>query len=153
MDGITRKKRQEIKEFFKRHFVQITLPTIWRINEKLAKHTGIIPVWYDCCINSCMAFTGPSADDDHCTAPKYRSKPNGPRCNEARYYPGTTRSRKKWLYIPLLQRLVKQFGSEQARVLTEYRASFDSKSCSDLTDIFDGELYQELRTLKGLFTR
>jgi hypothetical protein len=136
---VSRKKQQEIKEFFQRHFPDISLPTIWRINEKLSSHTGIRPVWYDCCINSCMAFTGDATNDAHCTALKDKPKPTGRRCN-ARYFEGTVKPRKRWLYIPLLPRLIRQFKSEQADVLSEYRASFDDPTPGrDFCDIFNGQ--------------
>jgi len=56
--GITRKSGEKMTGFFEKHYPDINLPTIYRINTILEKRTGIKPQWYDCCINSCMAFTG-----------------------------------------------------------------------------------------------
>src|SRR5271154_1347692 len=80
LDGITREKQLAIKEFFERWFPTTAkaLPSIWHTDRIMQKHTGIVPQWWDCCINSCMAYTGVYEDsaNTHCTyckAPRFYS--------------------------------------------------------------------------------
>jgi hypothetical protein len=162
IEGMTREKQQSMVAFIKHYAPQFgtdfgaVLPSIWRTNEKLARKTGITPRWIDCCINSCIAYTGSFANDTKCTQ---KLKHNGQICNEPRYYPqkdkdGSHKARKRYLFIPLLDRLRQQFSSQQAEILSTYRASFDSSTGSELLDVFSGDLYQDYhrRTL-GLFSR
>ena len=127
-------------------YFHIKSPTIWRVQEKLQQHTGIIPVWYDCCINSCIAYTGQYSPLDSCP---YKG------CGESRWRPQLgnekKRARKQWLYIPLIQRLKTQFNGPYAEQLTTYRACFATKSDGILMDIFDGNLYRALLE-KGFFS-
>jgi len=149
LDGITRKKQLEIKAYFTRHFPHIGLPTVWNINKKLEGVTGILPQWEECCINSCMAFTGEYKDD---------SNRRCLHCNELRYFDqplrnGQQKPRKRWLYLPLIPRLQRQYMSEKASTLSTYRAGFDGKAPGgSYTDVFDGDLYLKLRQ-QGLFNR
>ena len=137
--------------FFSRHFpsIQPEIPSMWRINEKLEKLSGIHPQWFDCCINSCMAYTG-----------LYKDKLSCDYCNTPRFYDrkdtkGHQKPKKRYLFLPLCPRLRAQYKTEQAQVLMEYRASFDNRQGgADYTDIFDGKLYQHwLREKLGLFQR
>ena len=150
LDGISRRKQLEIKAFFKRYFDDVyqALPSIWKINQKLQAKTGIVPEWHDCCIDSCMAFTGEFKDpiNSKCTV-----------CSKARFFPQRTRTgdfkpRKRWLYLPLIPRLQLKFKSDQARILSTYRARFDEKEPGDFTDVFDCNLYLNLRR-QGLFNK
>ncbi|KAI1097068.1 hypothetical protein F4804DRAFT_228339, partial [Jackrogersella minutella] len=100
MTPLTRSSRQNVKSFFERRFPHIELPSIWRLEEKLQKITGIEHQWIDCCINSCVAYTGRFEGLDHCPFPK---------CKQARYYKkknknGSSRARKQYLYIPIAPR-------------------------------------------------
>jgi hypothetical protein len=155
---MTREKRQAMVAFIKHYAPTFgaILPSIYRTNEKLARKTGIKPQWIDCCINSCIAYTGSFAHETRCNQ---KLKHNGKMCNEPRYYPqkdqnGKDKSRKQFLFIPLLDRLRHQFSTEQAKDLSTYRAGFDSSPSSDLIDVFSGDLYQEYhRKELGLFSR
>lgn len=151
LDGITREKQLAIKEFFERWFPTTAkaLPSIWHTDRIMQKHTGIVPQWWDCCINSCMAYTGVYEDsaNTHCTY-----------CKAPRFYSylgqrNQQKARKRFLYIPLAPRLRRQFMTDQAKVLTSYRAAFDTRAVGDITDVFDGEIYQDLRWNQGLFNR
>jgi hypothetical protein len=57
------------------------------------------------------------------------------------------------MFLPVIPRLRKRFEGKLAKFMTEYRAGFDTpRDDDDITDIFDGSLYQGLRA-KGLFER
>ena len=148
LEGMTRKKRQEMLAWFTLHHPDIQLPTIWRIQAKLEKLTGIKPVWYHCCKNSCMAYTGEFSDLEACL-----------ECSTPRYNTQTltreSKPLKKWLFIPLIPRLKHQFSTKYAAELSTYRAQFQLQSTNETVvskDIFNGRIYQDLlRT--GVFKR
>lgn len=137
IDGVTRSKRLQLKELFQQHFPHVKLPSIWRINEKLESMLQLKPQVLQCCPNICEAYTGAKAEALTCSF-----------CGTARYYEGSLRPRKEWIYFPLLPRLQKQYQDlHRAEKLTTYRAKFDNPRTEnrwDITDVFDGELYQEL---------
>jgi hypothetical protein len=69
------------------------IPT-WKVIMARALHlAGVEPVFVDCCVNSCMAYTGPHEKLKACTWCKQR------RCDTA------GRPRKRFCYIPLIPRL------------------------------------------------
>ena len=142
-EGITRKKRVELKAFFKRWFPQIhsSIPTIWRLREKLEKLAGITPVRYDCCVNSCMAFTGDYSEWRACL-----------HCGQDRYYNNSEKPRKTWIYVPLTPRLMQQFSGPLAGDLMQYRSQSTTRSDGKIRDIFDGKHYKDL-VVEGFFSR
>jgi hypothetical protein len=142
MEGVTRAKRLELQNFFKRHYPDAELPTIWRLREKLQSLTNIEPVWYHCCPKICIAYTGTYAELSAC-----------PKCHISRCFPGTTKPRKKWPFYPIGPRLIRQYAGEDAERLMRYRAGFDHEDESgDIKDVFSAKWYQELRD-KGFFSR
>ena len=52
--------------------------------------SGVVPVEYDMCVNSCLAYTGPRETLDTCS-----------RCGEPRYCLGTTKPQKRFTTIPM----------------------------------------------------
>lgn len=145
---MTRNSQEKLVSFFDRYHPDLALPSIYRVNKRLEKRSGLKPIWYHCCINSCMAFTGEYADFTHCKI-----------CKEARYHAQLSRKRelkprKKWLFFPVAPRLLKQFRDpEKATYLSTYRAQFDVPKDA-FTDIFSGDLYQSFhRRELQLFSR
>ena len=102
--------------------------------------TGIRHQRYDCCINSCLAYTE-DTDATKC-----------PHCDADRYHPGGKAPRATFDYIPLIHRLRLQFSSvRRAQILTEYPAAC-AKEYSEtniLTDVWNGRLIGHLRA-RGL---
>ncbi|KAH6714715.1 hypothetical protein BKA61DRAFT_481458, partial [Leptodontidium sp. MPI-SDFR-AT-0119] len=82
------------------------------------------PQILQCCPNSCEANTGTKSESLKCSY-----------CGTARYYKGSIRPRKEWVYFPLVRRLKRQFESEKARQLTTYRAQFDGAKADNQRDI------------------
>jgi hypothetical protein len=159
IEGMTRSTAEAMVAYFKRWHEDVKLPSIYRTNEKLERRTGIKPVWIDCCVNSCIAYTGEFASDEICTQVIKTTKEV---CNQPRYFDrldkwGNNVARKRYLYLPLEGRLRHQFSTKtwQPEEMSTYRASFDSRpNGSNITDCFDGELYQGfLRVKLGLFTQ
>ncbi|TGO31563.1 hypothetical protein BHYA_0524g00010 [Botrytis hyacinthi] len=150
----TRIGQQKMIEFITKYRDYIAnasnpLPSVWRKNAQLQKKTGLQPEWIDCCVKSCMAYTGSKSADDCCS---YGS------CREPRWHKGTnkkgeSRPRKQYLFFPLKGRLSAQFRSFKAECLTTYRASFDRIEDRDgdekeWEDVFDGDLYQNYHRKK-----
>ncbi|KAK6995578.1 hypothetical protein R3P38DRAFT_2416634, partial [Favolaschia claudopus] len=42
------------------------LPSRQRLQTQISFLSGVVPVKYDCCVDSCCCFTGPYADLDEC---------------------------------------------------------------------------------------
>src|SRR6202035_830230 len=86
MSNMSRKTFDQMRFTF-RH--KIDLDSGWVILHRMAILSGVEPVNYDCCVNSCMAYTG-----------KYQHREDCPFCNEPRY---TTKrhARRTFMYLPL----------------------------------------------------
>ena len=125
---------------------KMRLPSLRRMKERLQRLTHIKRETFDCCPNSCMAFTG-----------EYKAATNCSYCNEDRYVDENGKARKSWSYIPLVSRLKLQYlNPGRAKVLTNYRHGFNLGSTGGvdrLRDVFDGRLYREFHVQElSLFT-
>ncbi len=141
--GMSREMYEEVRRIIRTF--KIELPNLRRSESRLQHWTKIQPELVDCCVNSCIAYTGTFRQASMC-----------PHCNAPRYSP-SGRPRNRFLYVPVAHRLALQYSDAgRARVLKSYRLSY-SKPLQDagrhqLRDIFDGALYHDfhLREL-GLF--
>ncbi|KZO90959.1 hypothetical protein CALVIDRAFT_465589, partial [Calocera viscosa TUFC12733] len=107
-------------------------PSLAEVSKRVAWVSGITTVRYDCCINSCMAYTGPYEHLDVCK-----------HCTESRFKSGK-KPRRQWQYLPLIPQLQGQYGNVNlAKVLGTYRASQDSNA-REMSDVFQGRLYRAL---------
>ena len=97
---------------------------------------------YDCCINSCLAFTGPYKNAEIC-----------PICDESRYSDDrkVRKVRNTFDYIPIVHRLRLQYADPlRAALLKEYRRSLEEQPWEDgVRDYWDALLYQQQK--EGLF--
>ncbi|KAH9911719.1 uncharacterized protein B0H18DRAFT_891936, partial [Fomitopsis serialis] len=103
----------------------------WVILHHMARLTGVQPVWYDCCINSCIAYLGKYLDDTKCSF-----------CEHLRKQP-TGRAFRQFCYLPIIPRLQGFFRSERKIKEMNYRAKFE-KSEDMINDVFDCEHYERL---------
>lgn len=94
-----------------------------------------------------MAYTG-----------EYSNSPKCHYCGESRFQEATrstssNRARKRYAYIPIIDRLRLQYlNPVRAQVLATYRARFKRTDRSKLRDVFDGNLYHEFHIDQlGLF--
>ena len=95
--------------------------------------SGFNPVKYHCCLNSCCCYVGPYEDANEC-----------PYCNEPRYHPKTKKPRKVFTYLPLIPRLKALYSNAELSKEMRYRADEHQHEPGHYTDIFDGEIYQNL---------
>lgn len=102
--------------------------------------SGVKPVKYDCCINSCMCFS------EH-----YAKLECYLYCQEKRFMEVTQKDgskklkpQRRYQYIPLIPRLVALYSNAEYSAKLQYRDNFISDP-SNVTDIFNGSHYQHLR--------
>jgi hypothetical protein len=143
-EGVPREKYKQLRDILTAY--SINLPSMRKREARLRGITGIQPRLIHCCLNSCMAFTGTHSDLRNCLI-----------CRESRYQSGSTKPRKTFVYVPLIQRLQLQYqDAERARILRSYRHGFTSPDARNarrvFRDVFDGDLFRDfhLREL-GLF--
>jgi Transposase family tnp2 len=89
------------------------------------------PVAYDCCINSCIWYVGPYEDQQSCHY-----------CKEVRYGPNH-KARKRFIYIPLIPRLVAYFKNHTVIHHMEYHSGY-THDLNIIKDVFDSNHYRSL---------
>jgi hypothetical protein len=95
------------------------------------------PQRYNCCINSCICYVGPKANDQSCH-----------HCNEPRFDPISGCPRKFFTYVPLIPRLLQFHRSEKMSKEMRYRGEYEGKRSENvISDVFDGSLYRSLRDM------
>lgn len=107
--------------------------SLYKVKKYLKEITGLIPVFYDMCENSCICYTG-----------KYESCRICPICNSTRL---DTRGKAKKVmpYLSVKDRLKLQFNDANRVKELYYRHEYiTDKDNDDLNDIFDGKIYKEL---------
>lgn len=107
------------------------LLSLHRLRTRITFLSGVKPVIYDCCKNSCVCFTGPFETLDKC-----------PYCAETRHKP----SGAPWnvfSYIPLIPRLLNLFLNEDTANAMDYRKQYQHRP-GTTADVFDGEHYRSL---------
>lgn len=90
----------------------------YRILNLLAETSGLSPEFHDCCIRSCIAYTGKYADLTTC-----------PFCKERRYFDESAtppRPRNQYMQYPSIPRLKSLCSSVDYMNYCDYRA-YDSK--------------------------
>ena len=107
-------------------------PSLAKTHTHVSALSGVEPILFDCCINSCCCYTVTYADVETC-----------PFCNEPRY-DSQGRSYSHFTYIPLLPRLVALYSNQNMAEKMRYRASYDHQQ-DRIGNIFDGHIYQDLR--------
>ena len=141
-EGVSREKFTALRKILAINGMQ--LPSLRCRAARLEKITNIPALFFDCCINCCVAFTGRYATADHC-----------PLCNEHRRHLTQT-ARKQYVYIPIAHRLRLQYSDpSRARLLKAYRKDLQESSTRQgrvFRDFFDGDLFQTFHKQElGLF--
>lgn len=111
---------------------KILLSSEWVVLRRIALLSGVQPVWYECCINSCLCYLGEFINATAC-----------PDCNEPRKSP-SGHPRRYFCYIPFTPRLQSYFQSPTLIQMMQYRAKFPHDD-ERITDIFSSDHYQKLR--------
>lgn len=115
-----------------RAFPELTdLLSLQRLQTRIAFLSGIKPVSYHCCVNSCCCFTRNYALLNEC-----------PFCHEARY-DSHSRPRNTFEYLPLTARLSNMFLNKNQVRQMDYRSMYEHHN-GPAEDVFDGQHYLRL---------
>lgn len=93
--------------------------------------SGIEPIKYDCCINSCVCFYSQHAGANICS-----------HCHEPRF-DDKGKPRAQFSYLPITDRLKILYENPEMAAKMGYRSTRVPQP-GKVTDIFDGNLYKEL---------
>ena len=111
--------------------------SLYHIKKLVDKLSKLSAVDYHCCIESCVAFTGPRAGLTAC-----------PLCKRPRYRSDGKTPQKVFRYIPLIPRLLTFYLNREVNERMRYRAEghpqAKQESGGRKTDIFDGAHYRGL---------
>lgn len=110
---------------------KMELDSLWVMLHRIAILAKIEPVWYHCCLNSCIAHTGELSELSEC-----------PHCAESRLSP-TGKPRRMFGYLPIIRRLQGFFQSTKSINQLLYRHNYVH---IPNTIVFDGEHYRGLST-------
>ncbi|KAJ7726336.1 hypothetical protein DFH07DRAFT_1001751, partial [Mycena maculata] len=110
---------------------KMDLSSEWVMLHRIAILSRIEPAWYNCCINSCAAYTGDFSDLSEC-----------PYCDEPRLTPAG-KPRRMFAYLPIIPRLQGFFQNPKSVQQLLYRHNYDHTP-STISDIFDSEHYRTL---------
>ncbi|ODQ54205.1 hypothetical protein SAICODRAFT_45375, partial [Saitoella complicata NRRL Y-17804] len=131
----------------------------------LAAHTGIKAKVFDCCISSCVAFTGDLKDLEVCPCGEARKYQHTETKVSAPVPPGTfamadgrqdiprqqrssaeLKPRSTFVYIPVIPRLAMQWASrERAQTMKTYVSTILRTRFPGVRDFWDGHIYNKLR--------
>jgi hypothetical protein len=101
---------------------------------RITRLSSLMPKLYDCCINSCAAFTGPWRTLTHCPY-SY--------CRQACFNETTGRPRKQFLYLPTTPCLVAFYANLEQNSHMPCHAKFEHED-GITHNIFDGIQYHSL---------
>ncbi|QRV98713.1 Transposase family Tnp2 protein [Ceratobasidium sp. AG-Ba] len=114
-----------------------TLPSEKIVRKRAARLSGFDPLRVDCCVNSCIAYTGDYENTSTCSY-----------CREPRYKYNEEKqewqSRRHFQYLPLIPRLVNMYRNPGTAHALGYRARYELRP-DTYADIFDGAHYRNLR--------
>jgi Transposase family tnp2 len=115
-------------------FPESQVPSIDIAKSRVQFLSGVKPVRYHCCVNSCCCFVGPHAHRDNC-----------PYCREPRYYPGSNKEpRKTFAYLPVIPRLIGMCANADKMEEMGYRANEHVHIPGRTTDVFDSTHFRSL---------
>ena len=109
----------------------MNLDSQYIIFQRMARLCGVKPLSIDCCKHSCIAYTA-----------KYIYLESCPYCGEARRNQHG-KSRRQFMYLPLIPQLQGYFQSTNMIEALSYRAAYNLAK-SDISDVFDANHYQRL---------
>jgi hypothetical protein len=113
------------------------LPTTAKLRTRIGVIAGLRGTAIDCCVNSCVAYTGSYANKElcpHCPEPRYKPHPR---------FPDQRVARRQFQYIPLIPRLIALYRNPTMAHKLRYR-SLRQVAEDTITDIFEGDFYRRL---------
>ncbi|KAJ7301378.1 hypothetical protein DFH08DRAFT_724320, partial [Mycena albidolilacea] len=110
---------------------KLSLSSEWVMFHRMAILSGIEPLWFDCCVDSCIAYTDAYSELTEC-----------PFCDKHRYSP-TGKPRRMFCYLPIIPRLQGLFQNLKSIERLLYRANYIHHP-GKISDVFDGQHYRSL---------
>lgn len=110
---------------------KLDISSDWVIMHRLAILSCVEPEWYDCCINTCLAYAGPYSNLTSC-----------PTCKEPRFTP-KNKPRRLFCYIPIIPRLQGYFLNPKMSERLLYRHNYKHID-ETIADVFDSIHYRTL---------
>lgn len=107
------------------------LPSIKTLRSRAYELSGFAPQIIDCCVDSCVAFTGCLSNMDKC-----------PICGSDRR-DSSGNPRNTFSYLPLIPQLRALYTCPELAQKMRYRHEYNNRNNS-ISDIFDGERYKTL---------
>ena len=129
-DHLSRRGYNAMRKLYNR---KLDLHSEYIMFRRMEYLSGVQPVLFDCCINSCVAFTGDHEDLDKCPIRK---------CGEPRYALNG-RARKQFSYIPLIPRLCGLYKNAMSAERMLYRSRCEHIP-REISDVFDSVHYRQL---------
>ncbi|KAJ4473974.1 hypothetical protein C8J55DRAFT_375496, partial [Lentinula edodes] len=126
--GLTRETMRDFQYLYRDKF---NIDSEWKTLRRMSDLSQIEPAWYDCCIRSCMAFTGKHSKLQQCL-----------HCHEDRY-DAYGKYRRRFGYLPVIPRLHGLFQSKKMVSLMSYRYNYPI-STDSISDVFDSSGYRDL---------
>ncbi|KDQ52675.1 hypothetical protein JAAARDRAFT_198028 [Jaapia argillacea MUCL 33604] len=82
----------QVRNATHRRIPEVEILSLDQIKRRICEMTGVVPIVNHMCVNTCLAFTGPFAEDDSCR-----------KCNEPRYDPlsSTKAPRREFYTMPI----------------------------------------------------
>ena len=84
--------------------------SFWQVKQRVEQLSGVVPIFSDMCPDTCVGFTGPLDDCDHC-----------PLCGKDRYRSGTRVPQRQFVTIPLGPVIQALYGSPETAGKMHYR--------------------------------
>ncbi|KAH9930110.1 uncharacterized protein B0H18DRAFT_873619, partial [Fomitopsis serialis] len=106
------------------------VPSANHLRTRVAFLSGIKPVLYDCCPNSCCCYTGPHAALDNC-----------PYCKAPRR-DSRGKARSQFSYIPLIPRLQAFQANTEMATAMKHRAHGHTHKADTISDVYDSTAYR-----------
>jgi len=126
--NITRRSFNQMRYAF-RH--KLVIDSEWAMIRRISQLAGINPIKIDCCIKSCIAYTG-----------KYELLERCPFCRQPRFT-NDRKIRRTFKYIPLIPQIQSFFQSLSMIERMTYRSRFEHHP-DRICDVFDSAHYQRL---------
>ncbi|KAJ7271371.1 hypothetical protein B0H12DRAFT_731303 [Mycena haematopus] len=130
MSNMSREVYEQLRHAFDH---KLDLSSEYVMIHRMAILSGVEPLWFHCCINSCMAYTGDDTDRTTCRF-----------CNEPRFTHVLGKPRRLFCYLPIIPRLQGYFQNPDMAKVLLYRHTYKHEP-NTIADVFDAAHYRTLR--------
>lgn len=122
-----------IRERYRPKNSKTEIPSLKALRARMHRLSALSPKFWDCCINTCIAYTGHLSKLTTC-----------PICAAPRLDPITKKPQNSYSTIPLIPQLRALFCHPETAQKLQYRHMYENQD-NTISDIFDGERYKKLR--------